>query len=68
MATTPESIEDREQPIYRKVIDVAENIITQKTSRERWLYALAAAFGSLAPAPFGAFAAACIALAAFERR
>ena len=68
MATTPETIEDREQPIDRKVINVAENSITQKTSRERWLYALAAAFGSLAPAPFGAFAAALIALAAFERR
>lgn len=68
MATTPENIEDREQPIYRKVIEVAENVFTNKTSRERWLYAFAAAFGSMAPLPFGPVAAGLVALAAFERR
>ena len=68
MATTPENIEDREQTVYRKVIDVAQSVFTQKTSRERWLYALAAAFGSLAFDPFGSLTAALIALAAFERR
>lgn len=67
MATNPESIEREQTTVVTRVIEVAQSL-TSRNNRERTIYALAAACGSLAPEPFGALAAALLALAALERR
>ena len=68
MATNPENTEDREQPLIRRVVEVLSSPTTNRKSRERVVFPLAAAFASLAPEPIGPIAAALIVFAVLDSR
>jgi hypothetical protein len=68
MATVPETTDDRNQPIIKKVIEVVQNAASSKKTRERVLVAIAASFAALAPLPYGPVAAGLLVLAATEGR
>ena len=68
MATNPETIEDREQPVYRRVIQSVRDTAGSRSTRQKFFLAVAAALGSLAPVPFGPAVALLLVLAAAESR
>ena len=68
MATNPESSEDRQQGFIRRTVEAITNTATSKSWRKLAAFPLAAAFGSLAPEPYGQIAAALVALLALESR
>lgn len=68
MATNPETIEDREQPVFRRVIQTVRDAAASRSSKHKLFLALAAAFGVLAPVPFGPAVALLLVLAAAESR
>lgn len=68
MATNPETIEDREQPFIKRVVEVMTSPATSKRSRERIAMPAAAALAALAPMPAGALAVALIVFVALDSR
>jgi len=68
MATNPETTEDREQPIIRRVIQTVRDTVSSRSWRHKYLLAAAAALGCLAPAPLGPIVALLLVLAAAEGR
>lgn len=68
MATNPETIEDREQPIIRRAVQAVRTSVESRTNRLKFFLAAAAACSCLAPTPFGPAAAFLLVLAAAESR
>jgi len=68
MATNPETTDDREQPIFRKVIQTVRETVSSRNWRHKYFLAIAAALGSLAPSPLGPIVAWLLVLAAAEGR
>ena len=68
MATNPESSEDRNQGFFRKTVEIITQAASSRSWRKTAAIPLAAAFGSLAPEPYGQISAALVALIALETR
>jgi hypothetical protein len=68
MATNPESSEDRDQGFIRRTVEIITQTAGSRSWRRLVSIPLAAAFGSLAPEPFGQIAAALVAVIALETR
>jgi hypothetical protein len=66
MATQP--IEKEEYEDVRTIRQIISSPATSSNVRATILYGLAAGLGSLAPLPFGALCAFCIAMLAAERK
>lgn len=66
MATNPETIEERNQPFTKRVVETITNTTGTKRGRARISLPLAAGFAALAPEPFNAISAALLAFVALE--
>lgn len=68
MATNPETIDDRNHPVIRRVVKAVTETAGSRKFRERAFISVAAALAALAPIPYGPLAVFLLVLAAAEGR